>query len=591
MKKYILTIAAFALAISCQKETPMENELTLGEGIPVTVEVGAPEEGNSDAVETKISESISGKTHTYTWEAGDAFRLVAYAPIKADGETTRTDCGDFVTAEGGAKATFGGTIPADMPETYTEYWAVAPAPKQGDKFKIAEKSTHSGNTTPYTYRYLMTMDIAETQDGTGLKYAHFCAVSSSSSKLSKESGTWAFTANPSFKMAEAMLHLGLEATHEITKIEVSYELYSAKDTQKPTAIAGETYYATNSTGTNSSRTSTFPSPILTVINDGNVLPQDIYFVIRHQAAGVDGSKLHFTFYKADGSKAQKSLKLTAKLEAGKIYPIGTLNTGDMSFSQTELKVVWTAGDTFTAPAGADYTGFPSAIFTSANKSYKLYATLDEDGKLLDRYTYKDKTTSIFDTKLSSAGDVLKQENLQNLFGTDYLFDDRDYRFDGKTFQFGRYYAITPSAYSSSDAGKIRLVMSYIGFPAIEGKKLIHVSVQLNRTAIPKDTYTNKNPLVYLSADRMAKTGNTYTKYSGGGTVNSTNRAAYVLKSTGALVATDDEIAAAGTDMNLYETYALADFNLTGTEANKNYYFVTQSAPVISKIVLTYDDPK
>ena len=112
-------------------------------------------------------------------------------------------------------------------------------------------------------------------------------------------------------MAEAMLRLGLEATHEITKIEVSYELYDSKG-EKKTAIAGETYYATNSTGTNSSRTSTFPSPILTVINDGNVLPQDIYFVIRHQAAGVDGSKLHFTFYKADGSKAQKSLKLTAK---------------------------------------------------------------------------------------------------------------------------------------------------------------------------------------------------------------------------------------------------------------------------------------
>lgn len=578
MKKYILTIAAFALAISCQKETPMENELTLGEGIPVTVEVGAPEEGNSDAVETKISESISGKKHTYTWEAGDAFRLVAYAPIKANDETTRTDCGDFVTAEGGAKATFGGTIPADMPETYTEYWAVAPAPKQGDKFIIAEKSSSTSS-----FRYIMTMDIAETQDGTGLKYAHFCAVSSSSSKLSKESGTWAFTANPSFKMAEAMLRLGLEATHEITKIEVSYELYDSNG-EKKTAIAGETYYATNSTGTNSSKTSTFPSPILTIYDGGNVLPQDIYFVIRHQAAGVEGSKLNFTFYKADGSKAEKSLALTAAISAGKIYPIGTLNTGDMSFSNTEVKIVWNAGDAFTAPEGAGYTEFPSAVLQSG----KLYATLDGGGNLLDRYTFKEKTL-YFDLGYSSGKDFYIKENLQAKLGTEYLFANRDYLFKGYTFNFGRYYAATPSGYSASDAGKIRLILSYIGFPAIEGKVLTHAAVYMNRTAIADGA--NKNPLSIISANRAADTGSdTQTAYSGGGSIPS-GRAAYVLKSNGKLVATSTDIAASGTDMALYESYCVADFTLTGTVANTMYYFYSSSTPIISKIVLTYDDPE
>lgn len=578
MKKYILTIAAFALAISCQKETPMENELTLGEGIPVTVEVGAPEEGNSDAVETKISESISGKKHTYTWEAGDAFRLVAYAPIKANDETTRTDCGDFVTAEGGAKATFGGTIPADMPETYTEYWAVAPAPKQGDKFKIAEKSSSTSS-----FRYIMTMDIAETQDGTGLKYAHFCAVSSSSSKLSKESGTWAFTANPSFKMAEAMLRLGLEATHEITKIEVSYELYDSKG-EKKTALAGETYYATNSTGTNSSKTSTFPSPMLTIYDGGNVLPQDIYFVIRHQGAGVEGSKLNFTFYKADGSKAEKSLALTAAISAGKIYPIGTLNTGDMSFSNTEVKIVWNAGDAFTAPEGAGYTEFPSAVLQSG----KLYATLDGGGNLLDRYTFKEKTL-YFDLGYSSGKDFYIKENLQAKLGTEYLFANRDYLFKGYTFNFGRYYAATPSGYSTSDAGKIRLILSYIGFPAIEGKVLTHAAVYMNRTAIADGA--NKNPLVRITATRVDDTGSaTPTAYSGGG-INSPDRAAYVLKSNGKLVATSTDIAASGTDMALYESYCVADFTLTGTVANTMYYFYSGSTPIISKIVLTYDDPE
>lgn len=578
MKKYILSIAAFALAISCQKETPMENELTLGEGIPVTVEVGAPEEGNSDAVETKISESISGKKHTYTWEAGDAFRLVAYAPIKADGESTRTDCGDFVTAEGGSKAKFGGTIPADMPETYTEYWAVAPAPKQGDKF-IIPTSSHSGST----YRYLMTMDIAETQDGTGLKYAHFC----SKGKLSKdaESGAWSFASGPAFAMAEAMLRLGLEATHEITKIEVSYELYDASSkAAKKTALAGETYYATNSTGTNSSKTSTIPSPILTIYDGGNVLPQDIYFVIRHQAAGAAGSKLNFTFYKADGSKAEKSLALTAAIGAGKIYPIGTLNTGDMSFSNTEVKIVWNAGDAFTAPEGAGYTEFPSAVLQSG----KLYATLDGGGNLLDRYTFKEKTL-YFDLGYSSGKDFYIKENLQAKLGTEYLFANRDYLFKGYTFNFGRYYAATPSGYSTGDAGKIRLILSYIGFPAIEGKVLTHAAVYMNRTNI--DGGANKNPLSIISANRAADTGSdTPTAYSGGGSIPS-GRAAYVLKSNGKLVATSTDIATCGTDMKLYESYCVADFSLTGTAANTMYYFYSGSTPIISKIVLTYDDPE
>lgn len=594
MKKYILSIAAFALALSCTKETPVENELTLGEGIPVTVVVGSPEYGG-DNEEVKITQSLNGNGYSYTWNAGDAFRLVAYKQIVADGETTRTDCGDFVTAAGGSKVTFSGTIPADMPDDYNEYWAVAPAPKEGETFVIAN-SSHTTSKDKTIYRYLVTMDIAETQDGTGFKYAHFCAASSDSRKLSKENGTWKFTGSPSFKMAEAMLHLGLNEGHEITKIELSYELYES-NAKKKTAFAGETLYATNSTGTNSSVTYTFPSPILTIYDGGKVLPKDVFIAVRHQAAGAEGSKMHFKFYKADGSYAVKklSLKLTkegtqsySSLSSGNVYNIGTLDTSNWSFYQPKLEIVWTKDDGFTAPEGAGYTEFPTAYLNSetaagaSKATYHLYAQLDEDGKVSDPYKYVNKNTK-FNIGVESATGVFVENNF---LGRNYLFEKRTYESKGYSFSFGKYYAFVPDGKSSSQAGWLRLILSYFSTPAIPGYKLVKTRIVNNRVDYGKNDYSNKNPSFSIAKERPEDTGTGSTNYLSGA-VNT--RSSYVIKDEGTLCFTTAEIQAAVGSGKSFETYAVSEFSPTNTVAGTEYFIQTGSVANIREFVLTYED--
>ena len=465
MKKYILSIAACALALSCTKENIVENELSLGEGFPVTVEIGAPDNGDSDDLVTKITESTEdGKTHKFTWNKGDAFRMVFWKEETAAGQSTLMDAGVFTTEEGGVTATFKGTIP---PADEGEYnvWALSPASAFTERTTIDEKSSSEPNKF-----YIRNINLPASQDGTGFKY---CCFAAKDGKITNAGGEWSFTKNPQFVMSNSILHLKVNPRLSINKISVTHcrPDYQTSPGASVLSLAGETLsYHTSAT----SDASSGGQSTVTVYNKGLVL-DDVYIAVRHISNDVQYgiSHLKFAFYSTDGSVAYKTLKLAEydndgnilkynALSTGKVYNLGTINSLE---NVKEKKISWIGIDktcTIFGPEGASYAGFPWANNSSAESVTQI--TDGKDGAVLvngPRFTEE----RAYEFRYGISG------------------ENRNILTVGANTDNPKSYYYWHNSYS-----RIRISYGYIEIPAIPGYKLTHISVSSINSA-DADLYT------------------------------------------------------------------------------------------------------
>lgn len=523
MKKYILSIAAFALALSCTKENPVENELTLGEGIPVTVEVGAPENGNPDLVETKIIETAYGDTHKFQWEANDAFRLLFWKNETGDEHHTLYDAGVFTTETGGAQATFTGSIPVAEEGEYEEgeykTWALYPASR------IIPGSSKIDETSSAANKFSISkINLPAIQDGTGFKY---CCFAAKDGVLKNEAGAWSFTKAPKFSMSNGIMHLKLNPELKVNKITVTCDY---PGTASKLYLAGDITYVTSSTGDNSQGS----EKTVTVYKDGDLLPEDVYIAVRHTVSNATYKVCHlkFAFYNTSGKVAFKTLKLAkydkdgnvekyVNIGSGNVYKIGNIT----SLNFKEPKTISWIGDTgkkevtLEGPDGADYIGFPYANSSSSASVTHIFD--GEKGALLaEASTYSvEKAYKVWTDKNK------KEYNILTI--------------GANTKKSGCFY------YSPANIYQIRANYGYIIIPAIEGYRLNHVFAK----------FANKvdSNLFSICSDMASKTPTTIDD----------------IKQKPVSKLTD------------------ADFELTSTQPNTAYYMYIDGDRTITEFTFTY----
>lgn len=482
MKKYILSIAAFALALSCTKETPFENELTLGEGIPVTVEIGTPEEGNPNLVETKIIETAFGETHKFQWEENDAFRLLFWKNETKKGTSTLYDAGVFTTEAGGATATFTGAISADADEGEYKTWALYPASRITASSKI-DKTSSAANKFG-----ISKINLPAEQDGTGFKY---CCFAATGGILYRNGDGWSFTTAPKFSMSNGIMHLRLDTELNINKITVTCDYPS---TTTEFYLAGDISYATNSTGDNSQGS----EKTVTVYNGGTVLSKDVYIAVRHTVSNDTYGVCHlkFAFYKADGSVAFKTLKLAkydedgnfknyVNIASGNVYKIGNITS--LNFKEPKT-ISWVADKpgarTITVPTDGtyNYSGFPFTDTGTVNNIRKF------------SYAYYNSGTGMYGTTDVADAPLVDNPNP----GKSDLPDGKKYSGGGETVTAERYYdfwsdidgtqktklcigcynTATGYYFYPGSPTYVRMRYAYIEIPAIAGYKLSHVYAEV-----------------------------------------------------------------------------------------------------------------
>lgn len=457
MKRYILAIAAFSLALSCTKEIPSENELVLGEGTPVTVEVGAPEGGNPDEVETRITESINGKTYSFTWNAGDSFRLFFWKTETETGQSPLNDAGDFTTESGGATASFTGSLPVADEGDYKTY-ALYPASAFTSETKIIQTSSAPNKFS------IQNINLSACQDGTGFKY---CCFASNNGELRRSSSGWSFTKAPKFAMSNGIMHLKLNPALNVNKIAVTCEYPDYTGTTQ-LYLAGDVTYATNSTGDNSKGS----EKTVIVYNGGTVLPEDVYIAVRHTVSNSTYGVCHlkFAFYNTSGDVARKTLKLAkydtdgnvtgyVNVSIGRVYSIGTVNSLPFGTERTICWVPDAAGKTIHTvygPEGSGYKYFPYANDSSAGSVTQI--TDGPTGAVL------------------AEGSVYTESKPYE-FWSDVSGADRNVIEVGcNTDRSGGYYYMPKNIY------QIRIKYGYIEVPAIVGYKLTHIRATFGNAA-------------------------------------------------------------------------------------------------------------
>ena len=96
MKKIFFTMAAVAVVVSCNKVdmniVPQSDDFSNQELI--TFDFGGLQV-EDDAVSSKIVDVVSGKTHSFSWEAGDEISMFMYKKPSAAGEKASQNVVNF----------------------------------------------------------------------------------------------------------------------------------------------------------------------------------------------------------------------------------------------------------------------------------------------------------------------------------------------------------------------------------------------------------------------------------------------------------------------------------------------------------------
>lgn len=327
----LIAVAAL-MAFSCSKE----NTNVISKGIPATFTFESPVVEDEDGPDSKIylfnpSEvGSSGATRpTFRWNTGDIINIISYSIPEDWSEGKFTQWPAFVAQAGGASATFRGEIP----DPYVDGYFLILSSKYNQSYTVAKQNDARG-------RLNIKCNIPALQDGSGINYAIFGArpkYSASDKKFTFEAINDISTNNSNvtaynnqFALKSALSCFSIPADAHITKVEITVSRsdnatgqYLASNGDKKDIQINSYGFAFSGGG----------NPTITIYNDGEELPTDIYFASR-QAEGKDNQYypiLTFVFTNASGQTATKVLRLmknngaeVKNLNCGRLNKLGTV---------------------------------------------------------------------------------------------------------------------------------------------------------------------------------------------------------------------------------------------------------------------------
>ena len=313
-------MAAVAVVVSCNKVdmniVPQSDDFSNQELI--TFDFGGLQV-EDDAVSSKIVDVVSGKTHSFSWEAGDEISMFMYKKPSAAGEKASQNVvnfsrNSFTTTESGSTASFSGMIPLDKigntlgTAGTCAIFAIYPAVEL-----TVEEDSYAG------YYKVRGPSISSVQDGTGLKYCYFL--------LSAKWSSGAAATYPEFRLGSKDLNPGLSYNFNLSNALIKFKMQSIKNVKTIVIDSGNTNSRLVGELVFQTRYSKAQyegefGTILTIENDG-VLPDEIYFACNYLNNKGNG-EIKFTFTAEDESTMTKTYKPSAVYGQQGIYDIGTV---------------------------------------------------------------------------------------------------------------------------------------------------------------------------------------------------------------------------------------------------------------------------
>ncbi len=315
----LLAVAAVTAALSCAKQ----DADFAGTVKPLIIEVGAP------VIETEPTTSVTltnnVKPYTVEWEPGDKIMIFNHT-VKESGYHAWDP---FTTEDGGATASFSGTVGATGKDEYVA-------------FSMYQDGVHEASLSASASSTLLHYYIPAQQDGTGAKYALYAT-----RQVTYGGGTLTIS-NMTLRSALTRFTIAGDAIVKRITVTVKYKdgdddvnvvsnlcgLCSGTEGTKPMPIfsfkeAGKATFTQGQGGTGST---------ITIENGGARLLGDIYFASRHTLKTYSKCTLEFVFTNNLDQTCTKRVTLSEAKDTGyqiqngvmNIMRTVTLNEGDFS---------------------------------------------------------------------------------------------------------------------------------------------------------------------------------------------------------------------------------------------------------------------
>lgn len=311
MKNYFLfatALAAFAVA-SCNKgydpaEFEKGDKLVSFKVKHLVCEVDNPS--------TRITDNVSGTTHTIKWTDGDQISMIAFDQPDAVGTSSAEHVNNFssnyfTASVVGDEATFTGKVPDLYGNPFTSYgtakiFAVYPAAE------LTVEATSSGSN----YYKITGTEIASIQDGSGWPY---CTFTSNNGLINKGNRAWS-TSPSGFYLAHAVMKFKVSSSQPITGITITTD--GARGLCGPSML----YSCFKALQPGGSTIKT-----LTLDNGGTFANDtDILFACREPQKN---NVLTFAFTSGTGTATKK--RTMDRAIAQKVYDLGTVTLTDSDF--------------------------------------------------------------------------------------------------------------------------------------------------------------------------------------------------------------------------------------------------------------------
>ena len=314
----IIVVGFCALALlSCSKDG--EKEL-INDDIQLTFEAGSLE---ADVVDTKMTHSVSGTTHSFAWEEGDQLSVILFNDAGAAGNLAEThvyNASDrrFTLTEG-ATGKFTGSLSQSEIDALggtgnVNAFVIYPA----TTFTVNDDGAKASST--FLYYILTGAEFPTVQDGTGFRYSYYASTDVQYNRSAKK-----FTsAAKKLYLSNVMVRFNIaNSAKEIKNIKIT--------TASAYFVGPVQYWIGNTSSSHTEYANTSPGRravqagggqnTLNINNGDAPLPSEIYFACR----GLQAKAVTLEFTATDDTKLTASTTLPSANYTPGIYNWGTIN--------------------------------------------------------------------------------------------------------------------------------------------------------------------------------------------------------------------------------------------------------------------------
>lgn len=314
----ILFAGSCALALfSCSKVG--DNE-PISDDIQLTFEAGSLE---ADNVDTKMTHSVSGTTHSFAWEEGDQLSVILFNDAGAVGNAAaghvyNASARRFTLTEG-ATGKFTGSLSQSEINALggtgnVNAFVIYPA----TTFTINDDGAKASST--FLYYILTGAEFPTVQDGTGFRYSYYVSTDVQYNRYVNK-----FTsAAKSLQLSNVMVRFNIaNSAKEIKNIKIT--------TTSAYFVGPVQYWIGNTSSSHTEFANTSPGRravqagggqnTLNINNGDAPLPSEIYFACR----GLQNKAVTLEFTAVDGTKLTASTTLPSANYNPGIYNWGTID--------------------------------------------------------------------------------------------------------------------------------------------------------------------------------------------------------------------------------------------------------------------------